>query len=247
MEHRERRAVLYRMVMPEHVCPYGVKAKYALEQAGYVVEDNHLTTRDAVEAFKAKHGVATTPQTFIDGVRIGGHDDVVRFLSGHQSAAPKYSYLPVVVMFAGAFLIAFGIELQVPMGAEMFVMNGLAITMILLALQKLRDLESFTMSFIAYDVLAARYVPYAYLYPFAELFAGVTMLAGVWLLASIPVALVIGTIGAWSVFKAVYLDKRELTCACVGGNSTVPLGLVSFLENVVMIAMALYMVQFVAM
>ena len=58
---------------------------------------------------------------------------------------------------------------------------------------------------------------------------------------SIPVALFIGTIGAVSVFKAVYIDKRELKCACVGGSSNVPLGFISLTENLMMIGMALWM------
>jgi hypothetical protein len=59
---------------------------------------------------------------------------------------------------------------------------------------------------------------------------------------SVPIALVIGTIGAVSVIKAVYVDKRELKCACVGGDSNVPLGFLSLTENVMMVAMALWMV-----
>jgi uncharacterized protein (DUF305 family) len=43
------------------------------------------------------------------------------------------------------------------------------------------------------------------------------------------------------VFKAVYIDRRELKCACVGGSSNVPLGFVSLTENVMMVAMALWM------
>ena len=43
----------------------------------------------------------------------------------------------------------------------------------------------------------------------------------------IPIALFIGTVGAVSVIKAVYIDRRSLRCACVGGNSNVPLGAVS--------------------
>ena len=58
---------------------------------------------------------------------------------------------------------------------------------------------------------------------------------------SIPVSLFIGTIGTVSVFKAVYIDKRELKCACVGGNSRVPLGFVSLTENLAMIGMAVWM------
>ena len=42
-------------------------------------------------------------------------------------------------------------------------------------------------------------------------------------------------------FKAVYVDKRELKCACVEGGSNVPLGFVSLTENVMMVDMALWM------
>ena len=48
-------------------------------------------------------------------------------------------------------------------------------------------------------------------------------------------------IGAVSVFKAVYIDKRDIKCACVGGSSKVPLGFVSLTENVMMVAMAIWM------
>ena len=58
---------------------------------------------------------------------------------------------------------------------------------------------------------------------------------------SVPAALVVGVIGAWSVFKAVYIQKRELKCACVGGDSNVPLGFLSLTENLMMIAMAAWM------
>jgi hypothetical protein len=67
------------------------------------------------------------------------------------------------------------------------------------------------------------------------------MVAGVLTWLSVPVALFIGSVGAASVFKAVYLDRRELKCACVGGSSNVPLGFVSLTENLMMIVMAVWM------
>ena len=92
-----RTATLYRMVMPDHTCPYGLKAKDLLRRSGYEVDDRHLTTREETDAFKAQHGVATTPQVFIAGERIGGHDDLRRFL-GKPVADPKAtSYRPVIV------------------------------------------------------------------------------------------------------------------------------------------------------
>ncbi len=111
----------------------------------------------------------------------------------------------------------------------------------LLALQKLRDPEGFANGFLGYDLLAQRVPRYAFVYPWAEALVGLLMIAGalLWLMA--PVALLIGGIGAVSVFKAVYLDRRELKCACVGGGSNVPLGFVSLTENLVMIGMAVWM------
>jgi hypothetical protein len=106
---------------------------------------------------------------------------------------------------------------------------------------KLRDLDSFSNMFLGYDLLAQRWVRYAYIYPFGEAAAGILMIAGALLWVAIPVALVIGSIGAVSVFKAVYIDRRELKCACVGGDSNVPLGFVSLTENLMMVAMAVWM------
>jgi len=121
--------------------------------------------------------------------------------------------------------------------AEWFV----SFSMCALAYLKLRDVESFSTMFLNYDLLARRWVPYGYVYPFAEGLAGVLMTAQILNVVSIPVALFIGSIGAASVFKAVYIDKREIKCACVGGDSNVPLGFVSLTENLFMIGMAIWM------
>lgn len=77
-----RTAILYRMVLPDHVCPYGLRAQRMLAEHGYETEEHILRSREEVEAFKAEHGVATTPQVFIEGRRIGGSDDLERHLAG---------------------------------------------------------------------------------------------------------------------------------------------------------------------
>jgi glutaredoxin 3 len=75
-----QQAILYRMVLPDHVCPFGVRAKAMLEQGGYEVDDRILATREEVDRFEHEQGVTTTPQVFIDGDRIGGSDDLERWL-----------------------------------------------------------------------------------------------------------------------------------------------------------------------
>ena len=116
-----------------------------------------------------------------------------------------------------------------------------AISMCILGIQKLQDVESFSTMFLNYDLLARRWVPYGYIYPFAETGAGILMIAGALIWIAAPVALFIGTVGAISIYKAVYVEKRELKCACVGGGSNVPLGFVSLTESLMMMAMAIWM------
>ena len=77
----QKTAILYRMILPEHTCPFGVRAKQMLEAAGYQVDDRILSSRDEVDAFKAEQDVATTPQVFVDGERIGGSDALEAYLS----------------------------------------------------------------------------------------------------------------------------------------------------------------------
>lgn len=239
-----REAVLYRMVTPEHVCPWGLKAKDLLRRSGYEVDDHHLETREATDAFMAEHGVKTTPQVFIGGKRVGGYEDLRRFL-GKRVVDPKAtSYRPVMALFTMTALMAIAASYAVTGDAfsARTIQWFIAFSMSVLALLKLQNVETFSAMFLNYDLLAKRWVPYSYIYPFAEGLAGVLMIAGVLKWISVPIALFIGTVGAISVFKAVYIDKRELKCACVGGSSNVPLGFVSLTENLMMVAMAIWMV-----
>ena len=83
----QRTATLHRMVLPDHTCPFGVKAKALLEERGFEVGDQILSSREDVDAFKAEHGVATTPLIFIDGEKIGGAAELERFLASEDASA----------------------------------------------------------------------------------------------------------------------------------------------------------------
>lgn len=243
MPANPKNAILYRMVMEKHVCPWGIKAKYLLENEGFKVDDRWLTTKEQTESFKAEYAVKTTPQTFIDDERIGGYEDLLRYFGKPVPDPKATSYKPVIAVFGITALMAlatsysaFGSSFTLR-AAEWFI----AFSMCILAMLKLQNVESFATMFLNYDLLARRWVPYSYIYPVAEGLAGVLMVAGAFKIISVPLALFIGGIGTVSVFYAVYIQKRELKCACVGGSSNVPLGFVSLTENVMMVAMALWM------
>lgn len=236
-------AELYRMKTQEHICPFGLKSLALLKREGYHVDDHTLKSREETDEFKQQHNVDTTPQTFIAGKRIGGYTELKKYFGKSVPDKNATTYKPVIAIFATTFLMALALSVS-HFGAISIVWlleTFIAFSMCVLAIQKLRDLSAFSLQFITYDLLAMRFVRYAYVYAFLEAFAGIGMLARgpAWLVAT-P-ALFIGTVGAISVFKAVYIDKRELKCACVGGNSNVPLGFVSLTENLMMVGMAIWM------
>jgi len=81
----QRKIVLVRMKLPDHECPYGVRAKSMLEDAGLDFEDRLLTSRDEVDSFQEEQGVETTPQIFVDGERIGGSEELEAYLESAAS------------------------------------------------------------------------------------------------------------------------------------------------------------------
>jgi glutaredoxin len=74
-------ATLYRMVLPEETCPFGIRAKDLLEANGFAIDEHILRSREEVDAFEQDQGVATTPQVFIGGERIGGSDELESYLA----------------------------------------------------------------------------------------------------------------------------------------------------------------------
>ena len=219
---------LYRMSNPEHECPWGLKAVNLLNEKGIEFEDHKLKSKSETEAFKAQHNVQTTPQIFFGEERVGGYTDLAEKLDVEAEGA-EYSYTPVIAVFSSAGLMA----LATAMGLTGFMGFSLS----LLATLKLMDIESFAESFEKYDLITKKIKPYAKVYPFAELAIALGFLSGVAPIATGITSLFVGISGGISVIKAVYIDKLALNCACVGGNSKAPLGIVSFTENAIMAVM----------
>lgn len=234
-----KKAELYRMVTDKHICPYGIKSKDLLRREGYEINDHHLKNREETDSFKEKHNVKTTPQTFIENQRIGGYDELLIFFNKTSLKQEGTTYQPIIAIFSTAFLmaIAFTYSILNDLSTIIVIEKFIAISMCILGIMKLRDLFSFTNQFLGYDLLAQKWVRYAFIYPFAETGAGILMIAGALPWLSSFFAFFIGAVGGFSVFKAVYIDKRDIKCACVGGDSNVPLGFISLTENIMMILM----------
>jgi len=81
-QSQSQSVTLCRMVLPDHTCPFGVRAKQLLEDAGFEVDDRILSSREEVDRFQDEQDVDTTPQVFIGEERVGGCDDLERYLAG---------------------------------------------------------------------------------------------------------------------------------------------------------------------
>lgn len=212
-------------------CPFGAKAVELLDKKDIDYEDHIFSSKEEEESFKDRLDVSTTPQIFIDGHRIGGYEDLAEKFDV-EAEVDETSYKPVIAVFSVALITTLFL------GAG--VMGFMGLSLILLATLKIMDLSAFKESFKKYDLISKNLPVYALIYPFAELFAGLGFLTGNFFYAAASISALVGIVGIISVYKAVYMDKRDLNCACVGGNSNVPLGAVSFSENAIMALMGLY-------
>jgi glutaredoxin len=224
---------VYRMSTPDHNCPWGLRAINLLTEKGITFEDIPLTSAEEVTRFKTQYDVTTTPQIFFGESRIGGYTDLAQYLDVKAEKA-DYSYTPVLAVFGTATLMA------IATASGFSGLMGISLSM--LASLKLMDINTFVESFAKYDLITQRFKPYGRVYPFAELLIGLGFLSKIAPLGTGVGSLLIGLSGAISVFKAIYIDKMALNCACVGGHSKVPLGVISFTENAIMALMGVMLI-----
>ena len=140
------------------------------------------------------------------------------------------SFTPLIAVFGTSFLITITLNKNFQ--------DFMGISICLLAMLKIMDIEAFGISFKKYDLISYRLKKWIYIYPFCELLIGISFLLSAPPSSVILIAFILGIIGMASVFKAVYLDKLKLNCACVGGYAKTPLGIISFIENLLMAIMS---------
>lgn len=105
---------------------------------------------------------------------------------------------------------------------------------------KLLNLKGFADSYRMYDIVAAKWFSWGYIYPFVELLLGVLYLVDFepfWLNLSTAVILGISSIG---VIKS-NLNKSKIKCACLGDVFNLPMSTVTIVEDLIMVGMALIM------
>jgi hypothetical protein len=105
---------------------------------------------------------------------------------------------------------------------------------------KLLDLKGFITSFKMYDPLAKRIPIYALVYPFIEVTLGLLFLFRIGILFSLWMTVLVLGITTVGVTRSL-LSKQDITCACLGSVLKLPMTLATFIENAIMILMAIIM------
>ena len=105
---------------------------------------------------------------------------------------------------------------------------------------KFLNLTGFAESYAMYDVLAKRVKVYGLVYPFIELALGVAYLTDFEPTVTYIATICIMGFSSIGVIQSV-LDKKKIRCACLGAVFNLPMSMVTIIENLIMVLMALIM------
>ena len=119
-------------------------------------------------------------------------------------------------------------------------LDFMGLFLIVFSFFKMLDLKNFPESFRMYDPLAKRVSIYGWIYPFIETALGLMFLMRFEIEIALIATLIILSITTVGVTKTL-LDKKSIRCACLGTALKLPMTEATFIENAIMIVMAIVM------
>lgn len=208
-----------------------IRATVNLEKAEAEVEmKNHISTA----AFQNAIGTRYTIREKID-------EPMVMPMQADFKEKSEWRQLFPLFLIFGYISVAAVLLNRNPFDSHGFMLDFMGLFYIVFSFFKMLDLKGFPDSFRMYDPLAKKVAVYAILYPFIETALGLMFLLrfeiGVALYATL-IILGMTTIGVTKVL----LDKKSIQCACLGTALKLPMTKATFIENSLMIAMAIAMI-----
>lgn len=154
----------------------------------------------------------------------------------------KPLYLIFGFLIGGVFLAYFADirELGFALLWSEMMLDFMALFYLVFAFFKLLDLKGFPASFAMYDPIAKRLSFYGKIYPFIELALGVLLLMRIGVFQVLVITIIILGATTIGVVQSL-LSKQQIQCACLGTALKLPMTQATFIENAIMIAMALAM------
>jgi copper chaperone CopZ len=161
-----------------------------------------------------------------------------------DSASWLATYKPLLLIVAyilgASVLVQAGLGTAVDISAMQTMRYFMAGFFIVFSFFKLLDIPAFAMAYSSYDMLAARWQGWGYVYPFVELALGVAYLVNFNPLLTNWATVIVMGFSAIGVIRAV-MNKTRIRCACLGTVFQLPMSTVTIVEDVGMVAMAGWM------
>ena len=173
-----------------------------------------------------------------------GNYGLIQDKSNAESKIIKYlrSNKPILL----ALLIVTILSLSLQVSYKTFDLNNwfltyMGIFFVLFSFLKLFDVKTFSVTFTKYDILAKRIPKFSITYPFLEFLLGIAFLTQTILIFASIITLIVMTSQTIGVMR-VLRKHQTIQCACLGSSISLPISHITFLENMVMILMSLYMI-----
>ncbi|RZP11763.1 MAG: heavy-metal-associated domain-containing protein [Flavobacteriales bacterium] len=123
-----------------------------------------------------------------------------------------------------------------------FMLNFMGLFFIIFSFFKMLDLKGFSESFKMYDPLAKKISFYGMLYPFIETALGLMFLMKFEVFSALILSVLILGLTTIGVTK-ILISKKSIQCACLGTVLKLPMTEATFIENVIMIFMSIFMLS----
>ena len=218
------------------------KVESALQNMDYVEDVKvNLEAKEAVITMSQHIATVTLQKALPDKYQISEKEERNVFAStvDQEEKSDLRQLFPLFLIF-GYIIIASFLLNNNPMDWSNFMLDFMGLFYIVFSFFKLLDLKGFPESFRMYDPLAKAVPAYGWIYPFIEVILGLMFLMRFQISLALIITLVILGITTIGVTKTL-LDKKSIQCACLGTALKLPMTKATFIENSIMIIMAIIM------
>ena len=154
---------------------------------------------------------------------------------------PPTSYFPLLLILFYLVGITAAIEwVQGSFHLDRAMRHFMAGFFLVFSFFKLLNLSAFADSYQMYDIVARRSRFYALAYPFIELLLGVAYVVDLQPRWTNIVTLIVMGVSTVGVVLSI-LSRKKIRCACLGAVFNLPMSFVTLVEDLLMVAMAAWM------
>ena len=176
------------------------------------------------------------PEAAIKIIATQGIEDAARWLATYSPLLLIAGYI-----LGASLLVQWGMGGASSVSVEETMRYFMAGFFLVFSFFKLLDIRAFANAYAGYDLLARRWHGWGWVYPFVELALGLAYLAHFSPLLTHWTTIVLMGFSALGVIQAV-TSKRRIQCACLGAVFKLPMSTVTIIEDLGMVAMAVWMI-----